>query len=46
MISGNVFELLKNLQWAASDNIWEHSYFGIYNVPTLCFSDVNIVAKD
>ncbi len=45
MISGNVFKMLKNLMWVASDSLWEHSFFGIYNVPTMCFSDVNVFVK-
>jgi len=45
MIAGNVFEVFKNLLWVAKDSRWEHSFFGIYNVPTMCFGDVNIAAK-
>jgi len=45
MIAGNVFDVFKNLLWIADDSRWEHSFFGIYNVPTMCFGDVNIAAK-
>ena len=45
MITGNVFDVFKNLLWVAEDSRWEHSFFGIYNVPTMCFGDVNIAAK-
>ncbi|HPZ10287.1 MAG TPA: TldD/PmbA family protein [Candidatus Eremiobacteraeota bacterium] len=46
MIAGNVFELFANLLWIASNNTWEHSFFGIYNVPSMCFGDVHIATKD
>lgn len=45
MVSGNVYKTLENLKWLANDSAWEHSFFGIYNVPTMCFSNVSVSAK-